>query len=104
MLKLLENGINFDETTQKLWENRLIDSEKWILDAIQGHTNHCWLEFCNEWIPRLQNDPHIQSIPTSREDFVRMVTERPDYMNRKQKEDNRNKQDHLKQFSQFTVE
>ena len=86
MLKIFPNGIELDETTVQLLEWRVPDIETWVADALKGHINHCKLEFEKEWIPKLQADPTVESIPSRIDAFVKTVTSRVDYKNRKQRD------------------
>jgi len=47
----------------------------------------CYKRLQDEWIPKLQDDPSVQSIPADRQAFAEMVMARPDYKNRSQREE-----------------
>ena len=60
----------------------------WIDNALRGKINNCWKRFQREWTDRLMNDESFTDpIPSNQEDFVALVTARPDYKNRKTRED-----------------
>tara|TARA_Y100001951_G_C11234161_1_gene236403 strand:+ start:238 stop:537 length:300 start_codon:yes stop_codon:yes gene_type:complete len=60
----------------------------WIDNALIGKINNCWKRFQREWTDRLMNDESFTDpIPSNQEDFVALVTARPDYKNRKTRED-----------------
>ncbi len=60
----------------------------WIDNALTGKINNCWKRFQREWTDRLMNDESFTDpIPSNQEDFVALVTARPDYKNRKTRED-----------------
>ena len=46
----------------------------------------CYKRMQDEWLPKLQDDPAVQSIPADKEAFVQMVMARPDYKNRSARE------------------
>ena len=62
--------------------------DKWIQDAIDGKINNCWKRMRQEWTQRLMDDDSFtDSIPSNQADFVALVTARPDYKNRKARDD-----------------
>lgn len=77
-LKLLKNDI-YEEILEDDIKRRI----KWI---IEHKLERCFGRFQEEWLEKLRNDSSINSIPTSKEDFVNLVTARKDYKNRSQKE------------------
>lgn len=57
------------------------------LEYILKHkVEQCYKRFFDEWLPKLQQDESVLSIPKSREDFVKLVCSRKDYKCRKARE------------------
>jgi len=64
--------------------------DKWIQDAVDGKINNCWKRMQREWTTKLiDDDAFTDSIPSNQADFVALVTARPDYKNRKTRDDER---------------
>jgi len=62
----------------------------WIQNAIDGKTNNCWKRMQREWTQKLMDDESFTDpIPSNQADFVNLVTSRPDYKNRKTRDDER---------------
>ena len=62
--------------------------DTWIQGAIDGKLNNCWKRMRTQWTTRLMDDPSFTDpIPSNQEDFVNLVTARPDYKNRKARDD-----------------
>ena len=62
----------------------------WIQKAVDGKINNCWKRMRTEWTTKLMDDPSFTApIPSNQADFVNLVTARPDYKNRKTKDDER---------------
>jgi len=62
--------------------------DKWIQDAVDGKLNNCWKRMRTQWTQKLMDDPSFtDSIPSNQADFVNLVTSRPDYKNRKARDD-----------------
>jgi len=60
----------------------------WIQKAVEGKISNCWKRFQREWTTRLMNDESFTDpIPSNQADFVNLVTARPDYQNRKIRDD-----------------
>ena len=67
--------------------NDLLNINQWVQDAVTGKCNNCWKRFQQEWTTKLMNDESFtDAIPSNKEDFINLVTARPDYKNRSQKE------------------
>ena len=67
-------------------DNAGIDT--WIQNAIDGKVNSCWKRMQREWTTKLMDDPSFNDpIPSNQEAFVNLVTGRPDYKNRKTRDD-----------------
>ena len=62
--------------------------DDWIQKAVDGKVNNCWKRFRTQWTTTLMNDDSFTDpIPSNQADFVALITSRPDYKNRKQRED-----------------
>ena len=62
----------------------------WIQNAVDGKLNNCWKRMQREWTTKLMDDPSFTDpIPSNQEAFVNLVTARPDYKNRKTRDDER---------------
>ena len=60
----------------------------WIDNALKGKINNCWKRMHTEWSQKLMNDDSFTDpIPSNQADFVALVTARPDYKNRKARDD-----------------
>ena len=60
----------------------------WIQNAIDGKLNNCWKRMQREWTTKLMEDESFTDpIPSNQADFVALVTARPDYQNRKARDD-----------------
>ena len=67
-------------------DNAGIDS--WMQGAADGKLNSCWKRMQSEWTTKLMNDDSFTDpIPSNQADFVNLVTARPDYKNRKARDD-----------------
>ena len=63
----------------------------WIDNAMTGKINNCWKRMRTEWTTKLMDDDSFTDpIPSNQADFVNLVTARPDYKNRKTKDDESN--------------
>ena len=86
--------ITLTETQQKILSNDLYNDtdnagiDTWIQEAMDGKVNNCWKRFRNEWTQKLMDDSSFtDTIPSNQTDFVNLVLERPDYKNRKVRDD-----------------
>ena len=67
-------------------DNAGIDT--WIQNAIDGKVNSCCKRMQRECTTKLMDDPSFNDpIPSNQEAFVNLVTGRPDYKNRKTRDD-----------------
>lgn len=79
--------ITIDDTNEKILKNDLLDINQWVQDAVVGKQNNCWKRFQQEWTTKLMNDESFtDAIPSNKTDFINLVTARPDYKTREQKE------------------
>jgi hypothetical protein len=80
--------IEVDDTDQTVLKNDLLDIDAWVQDAMTGKINNCWKRMQTEWTTKLMNDSSFtDSIPSNKEDFVKLVTARSDYKNRKARDE-----------------
>ena len=60
----------------------------WIQNAVDGKLSNSWKRMQREWTTKLIDDPSFNDpIPSNQADFVNLVTARPDYKNRKSRDD-----------------
>jgi len=60
----------------------------WIQNAVDGKLNNCWKRMRTEWTTKLMEDETFNDpIPSNQEDFVNLVLTRPNYKNRKTRDD-----------------
>ena len=78
--------MEISDIDKKCLNNDLISIEEWIVSAIIGKINNCKKRLIREWHPKLMADADVTSIPASEEDFINMVTSRPDYKDRVQRD------------------
>jgi hypothetical protein len=79
--------VTINDTDQKCMKNDLLDLNQWVQDAVTGKKNNCWKRLQQEWTTKLMNDEsYTDAIPSNKEDFVNLVTARPDYKDRTQRE------------------
>ena len=80
--------VTIDDTDQKCMKNDLLDINQWVQDAVTGKSNNCWKRFQREWTQKLMDDESFtDAIPSNKTDFVNLVTARPDYKTRQQRDD-----------------
>ena len=64
--------------------------DNWLEGAITGKINSCWKRMQRKWTQQLMDDPSFSDpIPSNQVDFIALVTARPDYQNRKARDDER---------------
>lgn len=76
--KVIQNDIP-KEIFDKDMKRRL----KWILEH---KFERCYKRLQDEWIPKLQADKSVTSIPATQEEFVNFVTNRSDYKDRSKRD------------------
>jgi hypothetical protein len=80
--------IKVDDTNQLILKNDLLDIDTWVQDAMTGKINNCWTRMQQEWTTKLMNDSSFtDSIPSNKADFVKLVTSRSDYKDRKARDE-----------------
>ena len=76
--------ITISETDEKILLDQTHDVQAWIDGAVTGKINFSWNTMRNKWTEKLMNDDTFTDpIPSVKEDFVTLVTERPGYENYK---------------------
>ena len=79
--------VTIGDTDQLLMNNDLMDIEEWVQNAVTGKKNNCWKRFQREWTTKLMDDESFTDpIPSNKEDLVALITSRDDYLNRSEKE------------------
>ena len=80
--------IKVDDTDQTVLKNDLSDIDTWVQDAMTGKINNCWKRMQREWTDKLMNDESFtDSIPSNKADFVKLITARSDYKDRKARDE-----------------
>ena len=86
--------INISDVDEKILYNDLLSTvtkdgvsnegiKDWHEQASAGKINSCWKRFQREWTTKLMEDETFTDpIPSNKEDFVNLVTARPDYKDR----------------------
>ena len=76
--------VKVSDTDQTVLKNELLDIEEWVQLAVAGKINNCWKRMQREWTDKLMNDSGFtDSIPSNKADFVKLITARSDYKDRK---------------------
>jgi hypothetical protein len=80
--------VKVSDTDQLVLKNDLLDIDTWVQDAMTGKINNCWKRMQQEWTTKLMNDSSFtDSIPSNKADFVKLITARSDYKNRKARDE-----------------
>ena len=80
--------IKVSDTDQTVLKNDLLDIDTWVQDAMTGKINNCWKRMQREWTDKLMNDSSFtDSIPSNKADFVKLITARSDYKDRKARDE-----------------
>ena len=80
--------VKVSDTDQIVLKNDLLDIDTWVQDAMTGKINNCWKRMQQEWTTKLMNDESFtDSIPSNKADFVKLVTARSDYKDRKARDE-----------------
>ena len=67
---------------ESVLKNDLLDVGKWVTAAIDGKVNNCKKRMIAEWIPKLNADESVESIPANEEKLIEVIVARDDYKNR----------------------
>ena len=80
--------VKVSDTDQTVLKNDLSDIDAWVQEAMTGKINNCWKRMQREWTDKLMNDESFtDSIPSNKADFVKLITARSDYKDRKAKDE-----------------
>ena len=80
--------IKVNDTDQTVLKNDLLDIDAWVQAAMTGKINNCWKRMQQEWTTKLMNDESFtDSIPSNKADFVKLITSRADYKDRKARDE-----------------
>ena len=80
--------VEVDDTDQTVMKNDLLDIDAWVQAAVTGKINNCWKRMQQQWTARLMHDNSFtDSIPSNKIDFVKLVTSRSDYKDRKARDE-----------------
>ena len=80
--------VKVSDTDQTVLKNDLLDIDAWVQDAMTGKINNCWKRMQTEWTTKLMNDSSFtDSIPSNKADFVKLITARSDYKDRKARDE-----------------
>ena len=78
--------VNITDLQQQILSNDLYNDtdnaglDLWIQEAVNGKINNCWKRMRNSWTTKLIDDESFtDSIPSSKADFVTLITARSDY-------------------------
>jgi len=79
--------ITVDDTNQKCLLNDITDINQWAQDAMTGKINGCWKRMQRDWTVKLMDDASFtDAIPSTKADFVTLVTARSDYKTRAERD------------------
>ena len=80
--------VKVSDTDQTVLKNDLLDIDAWVQDAMTGKISNCWKRMQTEWTTKLMNDESFtDSIPSNKADFVKLITSRSDYKDRKTRDE-----------------
>ena len=86
--------ITLTDLEQKILSNDLYNDtdnagiDDWLDKAIEGKISNCWKRMQTEWTTKLMNDESFtDSIPSNKADFVKLITARSDYKDRKARDE-----------------
>tara|TARA_R110001583_G_scaffold34604_1_gene115952 strand:+ start:340 stop:615 length:276 start_codon:yes stop_codon:yes gene_type:complete len=80
--------IKVSDTNQLVLKNDLLDIDIWVQEAMTGKINNAWKRMQTEWTTKLMNDSSFtDSIPSNKADFVKLITSRSDYKDRKARDE-----------------
>ena len=80
--------IKVSDTNQLVLKNDLLDIDIWVQEAMTGKINNAWKRMQTEWTTKLMNDSSFtDSIPSNKADFVKLITARSDYKDRKARDE-----------------
>lgn len=88
---MMDITITLSDEEVKCLENDLLDIEEWVQNAVKGKVSSCKQRMICEWTSRLMNDKDVSSIPTDEGHLIDLIVNRPDYKDRRKKEDKKPK-------------
>tara|TARA_B100000902_G_C27193873_1_gene855370 strand:+ start:891 stop:1181 length:291 start_codon:yes stop_codon:yes gene_type:complete len=70
----------------RIWDenNENNPATTWVEGAIVGKVSNAYKAMKTEWVPRLMDDPNVNAISASKEDFVNQVVNHSTYKTRYQ--------------------
>jgi|TARA_R110000751_G_scaffold5154_1_gene24088 hypothetical protein len=75
------------DTEQATLLNDLLSIDDWLQAAMNGKKANCWKRMQQEWTVKLMDDASFTDpIPSDKDDFVALVTARPDYKTRAERD------------------
>ena len=91
---------NEDVMDLEIWEQNVIKNDipsdvfkedikrriKWV---ITHKFDQCFNRLEQEWLPKLREDPRIESIPSNKQGFCEMIFSRADYKDKKTRDQDR---------------
>ena len=84
----LKITLEIEDTDQTILKNDLLDINEWAQLMLSGKINNCWKRMQQQWTTKLMNDNSFtDSIPSNKIDFVKLVTSRSDYKDRKARDE-----------------
>ena len=85
--------LTISEVDQKILSNDLdnkadnVGITTWIENALSGKISSCYKRMAREWTQTLLNDSSFKdSIPSNKEDLIKLILSQPTYKNRNQQE------------------
>ena len=80
--------VKVSDTDQTVLNNDLLDIDAWVQDAVKGKISNSWKRMQQQWTTKLMNDESFtDSIPSNKADFVKLITSRSDYKDRKARDE-----------------
>ena len=79
--------VEVTDTEQATLLNDLLSIDDWLQGAMDGKKANCWKRMQQEWTVKLMDDASFtDSIPSDKDAFVALVTARPDYKTRAERD------------------
>ena len=81
--------VTISDADELALKNDLVDINDWAQKAVIGKVNNCKSRMCRTdgvWVQKLFADPTVTSIPADQEALIDLITKRPDYKNRVQRD------------------
>jgi len=85
-MRVLRNGIDIPDHDLKALQHDLLNIEEWVQDAITAKIYACRARLIDQWFPVILADRSVTSVPADEAAIVNLITNRPDYMNRADRE------------------